>query len=480
MDMVHLRKLLAAQFGAISQKYRHADQPEVCERLLVPLTPVTTENPDAPSRSKAERMKASLDGVSDDKLPGVAERLLLHEPPDPAQRNEIQDALWSGMPPRVLRRHRNQVLGELEGASVDWPRAAPGLMPLLYSLFNLRVPGKHHQSFYVSDDLNQWFYKNNDITIAEVLRLVGAEECLDRRFVLLLEGLCSSHVLPSVDDQRAAVAAINNGLKGGELRLDEVGLDDGGYPRFAIVSAQVGVRGPPKNIIFGGERPDLVVADGVNNDIRITKNEDKVLIYDRPIPPTGLRWRDLRDWWADKQQIADEKQASRSLFKKLQVSIKDSPPQQLLLDSFYKTYQGKSADLPALIPEVWLHYDPALRWQRRERELVRLRMDFLMLISHTVRVVIEVDGVQHYSNKGKGARGEGADIASREKYAEMVAEDRRLRLLGYELYRFGGLELQGDGGRQLVADFFEALFQRHPSALQAPSVTAAPPGGASQ
>jgi hypothetical protein len=35
-------------------------------------------------------------------------------------------------------------------------------------------------------------------------------------------------------------------------------------------------------------------------------------------------------------------------------------------------------------------------------------------------------------------------------YAEMVAEDRRLGLAGYEIYRFGGWELISPGGEQVL------------------------------
>lgn len=80
-------------------------------------------------------------------------------------------------------------------------------------------------------------------------------------------------------------------------------------------------------------------------------------------------------------------------------------------------------------------------------------MDFLFLFSDRDRVVIEVDGKQHYA---KG------DIASPEAYAQMVAEDRKLRLRGYEVYRFGGYELStGTSGQQTLKNFFSALFKKH-------------------
>ncbi|MER5708450.1 hypothetical protein [Streptomyces sp. NPDC002122] len=63
-------------------------------------------------------------------------------------------------------------------------------------------------------------------------------------------------------------------------------------------------------------------------------------------------------------------------------------------------------------------------------------MDFLLLTPDRSRIVIEVDGVQHYAD----ATGK----ASPRLYSEMVAEDRRLRLMGYDIYRFGGHELARD------------------------------------
>lgn len=75
-------------------------------------------------------------------------------------------------------------------------------------------------------------------------------------------------------------------------------------------------------------------------------------------------------------------------------------------------------------------------------------MDFLMLFADRSRIVIEVDGKQHYAN------GETARPA---RYADMVAEDRSLRLAGYEIYRFGGAELHPDDldAEARVRRFFE-------------------------
>lgn len=79
-------------------------------------------------------------------------------------------------------------------------------------------------------------------------------------------------------------------------------------------------------------------------------------------------------------------------------------------------------------------------------------MDFLMLLPHGSRVVIEVDGKHHY------ARDDGrADPA---RYAELAAADRDLRLAGYEVFRFGADELRGESSALVIQTFFEDLFKQ--------------------
>jgi very-short-patch-repair endonuclease len=79
-------------------------------------------------------------------------------------------------------------------------------------------------------------------------------------------------------------------------------------------------------------------------------------------------------------------------------------------------------------------------------------MDFLMLLPDGVRVVLEVDGTHHYADNG--------GRASPFQYAKMASADRELKLAGYEVYRFGGAELDIDSGASSVIRFFESLFKR--------------------
>ena len=66
-------------------------------------------------------------------------------------------------------------------------------------------------------------------------------------------------------------------------------------------------------------------------------------------------------------------------------------------------------------------------------------MDFLLLLSDRVRVVLEIDGKHHYAD---------GEIASPKRYSEMAEADRDLQLAGYEVYRFGGHELLQEDAEQ--------------------------------
>jgi very-short-patch-repair endonuclease len=121
------------------------------------------------------------------------------------------------------------------------------------------------------------------------------------------------------------------------------------------------------------------------------------------------------------------------------------------LGTYRERYPGSEGRVPALIPQVYLHYDPYTARELKTVDghvLARQRMDFLLLLSERRRVVIEVDGQHHYSADGK---------PSSRLYSGMVAEDRRIRLAGYEVYRFGGWELMQPDAPDVLRAFFDEL-----------------------
>lgn len=108
--------------------------------------------------------------------------------------------------------------------------------------------------------------------------------------------------------------------------------------------------------------------------------------------------------------------------------------------------------MPAMLPEVWLHWDPKTVQQRGAAALLGLRMDFLLLLPGH-RIILEVDGVTHYTD----AKGRPSPAA----YASNAASDRERKLRGYEVFRFGGAELQtSDQARPMLTAFFSCLFDR--------------------
>jgi hypothetical protein len=161
-------------------------------------------------------------------------------------------------------------------------------------------------------------------------------------------------------------------------------------------------------------------------------------------------------WWREREQFAEtvtERDAGLALHDRLRASL-DSEAEKVVFDAYSGRYRA-SFDIPVLVPQVYLHYDPYDQRTRRGSAtgspLVRQRMDFLLLFSDRRRVVIEVDGKQHYASGEK---------ASPELYAQMVAEDRRLRLAGYEVYRFGGAELFSEASKAMLEEFFDQLAAR--------------------
>lgn len=221
-----------------------------------------------------------------------------------------------------------------------------------------------------------------------------------------------------------------------------------------------GVDGELKNIIFAsaGPKPEIVLRDAVNNVIEIVKNSEYCLVYDRPLLEDGLTWGDLVSWWSSPPRGAGcEADLARTLYRRLWVSLRGNDYEQRVFRAYCKRYSDPAGmSVPALIPQVYLHFDPFTAGERRRlgkpSRLNRERMDFLLLLPNRVRIVIEVDGKQHYAD---------GETASPMRYSEMVAEDRALRLGGYEIFRFGGYELAQPDADTVLDHFFDSLLARY-------------------
>lgn len=246
-----------------------------------------------------------------------------------------------------------------------------------------------------------------------------------------------------------AVAYLNSLLKydGYEIIQDNL--------MYVVERIENGNSSGIKNLIFAsnGPKPEIVLEDATTNDIKIVKNAEFCLVYNRKLNRNGLLWTELVDWWANLNSLQAQTfsmQANR-LYLRLLESVSKNEAEKLLFNTYYHTFQSIYKDnLPALIPQVYLHYDPkTLAELKGKKRLVRQRMDFLLLLPKATKIVIEIDGKQHFAENDK---------ASPKLYAEMVAEDRRLKINGYEVFRFGGYEFTNKNeAREKVIEFFKQL-----------------------
>jgi len=453
MDTARLRRLVGGEIYSLGLMRTHSDIPGLCEALGIPTPEEGT---------KKDRMARCVDALDEAALPDIAKRLLSDFPLRAELRNQLEDLLWSGhgFPP-ILKRVRREVALALSpddlylnGSHFDallerlWVVEEDPFDALAFLAAGTRPKSLKAQ-------IEKHVHQNpGDWTTDQFFEVLGVYEASDRRFALFLEGLASSNVRPDEAEQRRFVAIVNEPLKGAGVELHETGNEDG-YPKFEVVPIHAGRRARPKNLIFASSnKPDLRFRDAIDNDVEIVSNAADVLIYDRPIGKDGLTWADLQAWWSEREKVTDANQAKKDLYQRLKRALpSNSPPQLAVFDGFYQGYGRAVPILPALLPEVWLHWDPQTVSERGKDALLRFRMDFLLLLPHGVRVIVEVDGKHHYA-KANGS-------ADPERYAQMMRADREMRLTGYDLYRFGASELLSPSAKGYVKEFFDALFKRH-------------------
>lgn len=415
-----------------------SEEPERVAGLVVP----------APEGfSKRQRIEAVLENLTQEGLARLAIKFAAVRsdiPLDEASRKVLE----AGDPPltQITRRDVARILGDDLAGERSTVEVVEGYFPLSSPLEDFL--GSSGNS--LRDQITQHMDRNpGDWSVEHLFGEIGAFDCSRARFGALLEQ--AVHPLSrSGDDQTKAIAALNAVLAKDGYELAQEG-EISGHPLFRFRSLARGVSGRPKNLIFAsrGPKPEIGFADAINNDIVILSGEESCLVYDRPIGASGLLWSELVSWWGEVTPGAD----AAKLGARLQESLA-SDAERKLFATYFKAYRSTLGEvLPALLPQVYLHYDPAIvKSLRRRLPLPRQRMDFLMLLPGRERIVIEVDGKHHFSKD---------DLPLLKVYAEMVSADRELRLAGYEVYRFGANELVGDGAEARITDFFDKLFRLH-------------------
>jgi AbiJ N-terminal domain 3 len=437
------------------------DVPRVCKSLGIQ-TAVADGEPAEAFSSKRRYVRNRLLEKSKAELLEITENVLAQF--DAPKLSDLLSESTVNAQHRVSVLVRKDVLKALDSA--DNLSGETNLIELLASVFGKEVIEGNPLDVFLSgktlvDQITRHYLNNPDWTTEQLLIECGALTCSQNHFFDLLTKVL--HPLARRGKEQEELAEkVSVALRRDGFEVRQTGIQSG-YAIYGIVRVQHGVSGAMKNLIFAstGEKPELIFRDAVNNDVEIVKNADKVLIFDRPLPPSGLfLWKDLLSWWKEREGLTDEAEARKMLYRRLQQSVigAQSPGEIAVFRGYYERFGPLLGEkLPVLIPQVYLHYDPYTKRERGDEEfLVRQRMDFLLMLENGVRIVIEVDGRHHYADPSR--------------YATMCREDRRLRLLGYEMYRLGAAEFSdtslsplkiGPVSRAVVSDFFDRLLRKH-------------------
>lgn len=406
--------------------------------------------------TKAERVQACLEALADDDLLPVARRFLDHERvalrvPD---RFALEDVLWATGPvTEIPGRVRREVAQTLDlGEFIPRQARFELLLERYWHLDDDPVYGWSGSSTTsLRARVHRHVFRNpGDWDTEELFEHLGVFDAGAPRFARFLEGLVDPATLPDADAQGRVVEAVNAPLARAGIRLEQTGERDG-YPSYELVRTGPGPAHRPKTLIFATvDKPDIRFLNVVDNDIEVLQGMDEVLVYDRPVGACGMRWCDLQQWWQDKTRIRDEDQAKAALYNRLLASMPDDKdsPQREFFRIYHRIHGARVRTLPALLPEVWVHWDHKTVKQRGVDALLNHRMDFLLLLPDGRRVMLEVDGRHHYGTA--------------ENYEKTVVGDREMKLRGYEVYRFSSTELTNPPtAAQLLTRFFADLFTHH-------------------
>ena len=316
------------------------------------------------------------------------------------------------------------------------------------------------------DRFNDWTY---DRLFYDELKLLSVD---DKQF----EDFCSEYMNPVFvrkkrlrdeydefyfeDVNPRCLKAINDGLEMADLEI----VSDTGREGFFKVRNKVALPSDPiKNILFAANKtkPDIIVNNVLENTVKIVDAGD-ALVYEGGIPEQGLSWIDLVKWYEQYEGEDTQNKLADRLFSSL-----DSLPERMFFLAYCEFIMKNGRNLPALIPQVYLYYDPKIRSERKGKPIFEhQRMDFMFVISREHRIVIEIDGIQHYADD-KNIGGTYYKCADVNRYAQMMKAHREMVLDGYDVYRFGGKELyvgpdgNKESAKQVVFEFLEGLFRKY-------------------
>ncbi len=417
---------------------------ETCERLGLSTPPEQEEK-----RSKHAYAYDSLEGTPPEDYLNIAIGLYNERRDD-----DLRRAIVPLVPKQIQRDVRRRIIEELtylqsirgqflQGTLspsdfLERTGCQPSLDTLLFSLYGM---GKQPERD-ITPNLTPLLEETDD-TFLDFLRLVLHPTTRFER------GQQSQNLLFLGE----LVVAINKHLPSSGFRIKKTGAL-GSDPLFEPVAIRVNPD-EVRCVIFAAaeEKPDIVIADVLSLDVAVHRRvASKYLVYQTAITGEGLRWNHLTTWWAELNGESVSDDLSRALYGRLAGGLQ-SEHERNLLYAYCKGHPITEGSWPALLPQFYLRWDP---FSGRAVKVPQ-RYDFLLLLPNGVRIVLEIDGIQHYAVKS-----EGLWNASSDAYRKTVADTRELTLMGYEVYRFAASELATrEYADVLVREFFPRLFERH-------------------
>lgn len=313
------------------------------------------------------------------------------------------------------------------------------------------------------DNFDDWDFNYLFDTVLDLLNVT------DEKFIYF----CEQYVNPIfkrsrfnddeewIDISQECIDAINQGLSDIGLSLQPIG-QVAGRTKYKVLPTNRGAQEPIKNIIFAAKyKPDIVLDDALSNDIKVV-NANGALIYDKGIPANGISWETLTNWY-ELLDLDNTEQKMAHLF----YNCLGSEPERLFYKAYISYLKIHGKQIPALLPQVYMYYDPKTKEQREWQIFEHQKMDFMMIISPLQRVVFEIDGYQNYAEDEVAPGTQYKHYASPVRYAEMVKAHREMSLAGYDVYRFGGRELwvnDHTSEEEIIKNisvFFDRLFEKY-------------------
>lgn len=228
-------------------------------------------------------------------------------------------------------------------------------------------------------------------------------------------------------------------------------IDDNEYTNIICTIDGVENSKSISQIVFAAsaKKPDINF-DLFTNLLDVEERPEEYLVYKEEIPINkGLTYHELERWW-NENYFGD---LWCTLDDRLMADMSNS--QKMFYISYYRTFKNKlEKNLPALLPETYVKYDNKTIKQRLGSKVTFQRMDFGLILPHNRKILIELDGKQHYSKQDIN----GNWVVDPEIYALERKLDRDMKFQGYEVIRVGNEELRQEGVDNVVKDLFEKMY----------------------